>query len=150
SSHRRESSWIGEGVKVQMRNNNPTLKLISEISLVLLALYPPLSARVKKHAGESLDSYIQRNSQPVPEMKPASPGSLWIDNGRLVGIASDYKATRVGDVISIVVAQDVTAQSAGNVTTARTYNATSGITALPGQLKTTGLANLFSPNSSEN
>jgi len=117
------------------------------IAVILLAL--PLHARDKKIQRESLDVYIQRMQQAAPDLTPSSPGSIWTDNGRLSIVARDDKALHVGDVISIVVAQDVNAQSAGNVTTTRSYSASSGITALPGQLKTTGVASLFSPSSAE-
>ena len=118
------------------------------ISLLLLSpifLY----ARPKKIQRENLDAYIRRMQQAAPDITPSSAGSLWTDNGSFVGIARDNKAARVGDIISIIVAQDVTAQSAGNVTTTRSYSASSGISALPGQLKTTGVASLFSPSSAE-
>jgi len=117
--------------------------------LFLLSHSVFLQAREKKIQREGLDAYIQRMAQQAPDLKPASVGSLWTDNGRLVGVAFDYKATRVGDVISIVVAQDVTAQSAGDVATTRSYSGNSGIGVLPGQLKTTGVASLFSPSSTE-
>ena len=59
-----------------------------------------------------------------------------------------YKAAHVGDLITIVVAQGTTANNASSVATARSFNASSGISALPGHLKTSGVANLFSPQSS--
>jgi flagellar L-ring protein FlgH len=59
-----------------------------------------------------------------------------------------YKARHVGDLITIVVAQGTVANNAASVSTARTFNASSGITALAGQLKTTGVQQLFSPQSS--
>ena len=105
-------------------------------------------ARDSKIQNESLASYLERMQQQAPDAKPSSLGSLWNDNSRLVGAAADYKAARVGDVVTIVVVQDVTAQNAGNVAAARTYTANSGITALPAGIKTTKVQSLFSPNSS--
>lgn len=122
-----------------------------ELAVLFLLFILSLStnASQKKIQRESLDNYVRRMSQQAPDLTPSSAGSIWTDNGRFVGVARDDKAARVGDVISIIVAQDVTAQSAGNVSTTRAYSANSGITALPGQLKTTGVANLFSPTSAE-
>jgi flagellar L-ring protein FlgH len=51
--------------------------------------------------------------------------------------------------VTISVAQNLSASSAGNVSTNRALSANSGITALPGKLKTAGVANLFSPNSTQ-
>lgn len=117
------------------------------ILLGILTLVPVLRGKNKKIQSESLAAYIQRMQQQMPEEKPASPGSLWNDNGRLVGLASDYKATRVGDLVTIVVVQDVTAQNTGSVATARTFTANSGISALAGPTDTSGFTQIFSPNS---
>ncbi|HUK23291.1 MAG TPA: flagellar basal body L-ring protein FlgH [Terriglobales bacterium] len=124
--------------------------LIFALALEFL-LSASLAAKDKqKHVqGESRQQYVQRMQQQVPDLRPSSPGSLWTDNGTLVHFFSDYKAARVGDPITIVVNQSLSAQSAGSVSTARTLNASSGITALGGQLKTTGVQSLFSPNSSQ-
>jgi flagellar L-ring protein FlgH len=113
-----------------------------------------LSAQAKKTKqknveGESRTQYIQRMQEQVLDLTPSSPGSLWTDNGSFVHFFDDYKAARVGDPITIVVNQSLNAQSAGSVATARTLAANSGIAALGGQLKTTGVQSLFSPNSSQ-
>ena len=53
----------------------------------------------------------------------------------------------VGDLITIVVAQGTSADNTAAVSTARSLSASSGITALAGKLKTTGVESLFSRNS---
>ncbi len=118
------------------------------LSFAMLLSAGLADARNNKIENESLASYLQRMQQVAPDLKPGSTGSLWNDNSRLVGVASDYKAARVGDVVTIVVVQDVTAQNAGAVAAARTYTANSGISALPAGIKTTKVSSLFSPNSS--
>jgi flagellar L-ring protein precursor FlgH len=97
----------------------------------------------------TLADYVQRMSAKTPSAIPTTMGSLWIDSGRLANMVADYKASRVGDLVTINITQNLSATTTGNVATSRTFNASSGITALPGQLKTTGVANLFSPNSSQ-
>ncbi|HLV87042.1 MAG TPA: flagellar basal body L-ring protein FlgH [Candidatus Sulfotelmatobacter sp.] len=67
----------------------------------------------------------------------------------VVDVYINYKASRVGDLVTISVAQNLSATSTGNVSSNRSFSANSGISALPGQLKTTGVANLFSPSSSQ-
>lgn len=96
-----------------------------------------------------LAEYIQRVSAKAVPPAPSTPGSLWTDSGRLADLVSDYKASRVGDLVTISVAQNLSATSTGNVSSNRSFSASSGITALPGQLKTTGVANLFSPSSTQ-
>jgi len=100
-----------------------------------------------KRAG--LADYIERVSAKTPDRGTTTPGSLWNDGGRLANMVADYKASRVGDLVTISVAQNLSASNTGNVSTNRSFSASSGITALPGQLKTTGVANLFSPSSTQ-
>jgi flagellar L-ring protein precursor FlgH len=72
-----------------------------------------------------------------------------VDNGRLANMVADYKASRVGDLVTISINQNLSSTSTGNVATSRNFSASSGITSLPGLLKTAGVANLFSPNSAQ-
>jgi flagellar L-ring protein precursor FlgH len=108
-------------------------------------------AKEKKNSGsiqnESLEAYLHRMQQDAVPSTASSAGSLWVDGGRLTNLTSDYKARHVGDLITISVVQNITATNAGSVSAQRNMSASSGITALPGQLKTAGVANLFSPNS---
>ena len=131
------------------------MKKLFLTSLLLLSATTLLPAKNKNKdrnnsgaiQNESLSQYLQRMQQ-VP-LAPSAPtlGSLWTDGGRLTDLSSDYKARHVGDLITITVVQNITATNAGSVSSQRNMSASSGITALPGQLKTTGVANLFSPNS---
>jgi flagellar L-ring protein precursor FlgH len=105
------------------------------------------SAHDKPIQGEALSEYIQRMQQPDLELKPASPGSLWIDGGQFARLTSDYKSAKVGDVITIVVVQDVNAQNAGTVATNRTFNANSSLATVANHV-TPSLQNIFTPNSS--
>jgi flagellar L-ring protein FlgH len=123
------------------------------ICSLLLGL-PPAAAQKKKNkatvaTGDALASYVERMSAKIPPAPPTTLGSLWVDSGRLANLVADYKASRVGDLVTINISQNLSASNADNVATNRAFNASSGITALPGQLKTAGVANLFSPNSTQ-
>ena len=64
-------------------------------------------------------------------------------------MASDYKARNVNDLIVIQVVESTTAAEDGAVKSARTFSASSGISGLMGTPgPTSGLQNIFSPNSS--
>ncbi len=125
------------------------------IALVLLA--PLAGARdkdknkdkekVRQHNG--LADYIDHVSGKAPEAGASTPGSLWTDGGRLANMVADYKASRVGDLVTISISQNLSASSAGNVSTNRNMSASSGITALGGHIKTSGVQSLFSPNSTQ-
>lgn len=98
---------------------------------------------------ENLAAYIARMQQQASESPSGTPGSLWQDGGRLAYLTGDYKASRVGDLITIVVVDDTQANNATTVSTARNYAASSGISGLAGHLKTSGVAQIFSPTSSQ-
>jgi flagellar L-ring protein precursor FlgH len=98
---------------------------------------------------DPLTDYIQRVTGEGPVRLATTPGSLWVDNGRLANMVADYKASRVGDLVTISIAQNLSSTSTGNVATSRSFSASSGINGLPGKLKTSGIATLFSPTSAQ-
>lgn len=97
---------------------------------------------------EDLARYIARVQSDLLPTSPA-PGSCWIDAGRMASLSSDYKAALVGDVITVVVADSLTASNAGDVSTARTYNTSSAINGVAGNPNLAALANLLGLQSSE-
>ena len=128
------------------RNRAKIWELLALGAIFLSAAWAKDKAVPKK---DSLADYVQRVSAKAPDMQPTTLGSLWSDNGRLANMVADYKASRVGDLVTISVAQNLSASNNDNVSTNRAFNATSGINALPGKLKTAGVSNLFSPSSTE-
>ena len=99
-------------------------------------------------SGVSLASYIARVQTEAQTATP-TPGSCWVDSGRLASLATDYKAAMVGDLITIVVAHSLTSSNAGDVSTARSYNASSGINSLPGNPGLSSISNLLGLQSAE-
>jgi len=123
-------------------------------TILLGVLFVPVAAaRTKQKAAapkhDALADYVQRVTSAAPAPSASTPGSLWVDNGRLADLVADYKASRVGDLVTISINQNLSSTNAGNVATNRTFSASSGITALPGHIKTSGVANLFSPSSTQ-
>jgi len=118
---------------------------------IVITFSARLEAKKKdKDKHDSLADYVKRMSGPNTTGPTAStPGSLWVDNGRLANLVADYKASRVGDLVTINISQNLSSTSTGNVATSRAFSATSGITALGGHIGTSGVANLFSPNSTQ-
>jgi flagellar L-ring protein FlgH len=128
---------------------NHGIALIVLTAVCVSAVSADAKAKSSAAKRDALADYVQRVSAKSPEPAPSTPGSLWNDSGRLANMVADYKAARVGDLVTISVAQNLSATSTGNVSTNRSLSANSGIPALPGQLKTTGVASLFSPNSTQ-
>jgi len=125
------------------------LQRILQISIVICLLSLAALASSKVIQRESLQNYIDRMQQQGLDLAPASPGSLWTDNGRLSNIAADYRAARVGDLITIAVVQDVTASNSGDVSASRSFKSSAGIDSIAGRVKTAGVTSLFSPHSDE-
>jgi flagellar L-ring protein precursor FlgH len=96
----------------------------------------------------SLASYVDRvRAQQAAEVR--TTGSIWSPNGQLVRLATDVKAFRLHDVVSIVVSESLAASTDGQVKNARASNAKSSITALFGALKpNNALSNLVNQTSS--
>lgn len=64
----------------------------------------------------------------------ASPGSLYVANGRLADFTRDLRASQVSDLITIVVSESLSAVSSGVTNTSRKSSATSNIAALAGTI----------------
>jgi len=97
----------------------------------------------------ALDAYLARARQWQTPFTPTL-GSLWNSDGFLSDLASDYKAQRVGDMVTIQLAETTSSALQQSAQTQRTFSASSGISAFFGNLKATNRAqNLFTPSSSQ-
>lgn len=121
--------------------------------VIVALLVSGAGARPKQKAAapkrDALADYVQRVTAAAPAPAASTLGSLWVDNGRLADLVADYKASRVGDLVTISINQNLSSTNAGNVATNRAFSASSGISALGGHIKTSGVANLFSPTSTQ-
>jgi flagellar L-ring protein precursor FlgH len=63
----------------------------------------------------------------------SAPGSIYSDSGRYSDLSSDLRARRVGDTITIVVSDRLTASSQGDSSSSRKSSADSSISKLLGQ-----------------
>ncbi len=108
-----------------------------------------LNASKRDSQDDSLAKYVARVQMAQPAAPALSLGSVWVDSGRMASLSADYKAMIAGDLITIVVVQDVTSSNAGAVSTGRTFSASSGVDSLPGKLKVGGAANLLGLHSAE-
>lgn len=116
--------------------------------LALAAMLVPAVAADKKKPKppepSALDHYVAEATAAARASNDASPGSLWTSAALLGNLACDLRASRVNDTVTVLVAENASAVSSGNVQTARTSSAKAAITALGGVTKTTGaLANLL-------
>jgi flagellar L-ring protein FlgH len=99
-------------------------------------------------AAASLSSYLERVRTENSNIQ-ASPGSIWVDNGRLARMVTDVRAMRPHDLISVVVSESLAASTDGTVKNSRASNASSSISALLGALHAgNALQNLINQTSS--
>jgi flagellar L-ring protein FlgH len=89
---------------------------------------------------------MQQQTAPPPAGVPL--GSLWVPNGAMTNLQADYKASRLNDLVTIVVVQRTTAQATGNVGSQRDFNTQSGISGIAGHISTSGITNLLTAQSS--
>lgn len=119
---------------------------------VILVLALPLAAARKPKAPpepSALDRYIQESrsgSRPAVR-EGATPGSLWSADARYFDIAADLRASRIDDILTIVVEESASAVATGSTKTARKSSLSSSITAAGGLTKAAGpWANLAGVN----
>ena len=118
------------------------------ILAVVLALAPGVAyAKSGGKQQNTLSDYLAQLPQLQTTTPAASPGSLWIPGAGLAVMAADYKARNVGDIVTVTIDLSTTAASKGSVNAARNFSASSGISALAGQINTAGIEQLFSPQS---
>jgi flagellar L-ring protein FlgH len=126
------------------------VKITRKLGIGFMALTLTASGWGKKPAKEknTLADYL--DSLPKTAIAPAMPlsaGSLWIPGGAMLDMVSDYKAHKVGDLITLSVVEQSTAQASDAVAGQRTFSASSAITGLAGQVNTANLNPLLSLNS---
>jgi flagellar L-ring protein FlgH len=99
-------------------------------------------------AAASLSSYLERVRAENSNIQ-ATPGSIWIDSGRLTRMVTDVRAMRPHDLVSVVVSESLAASTDGTVKNSRASNASSAISGLIGTLHAgNALQNLVNQTSS--
>ena len=95
-----------------------------------------------------LERYIIESNKDYSAPEAArSAGSMWSPNALFSNLGMDVKASRVDDLVTIVVNETFSAVATGDVKTARNSTAQSAVTAIGGVTRATGpLANLLKAN----
>jgi flagellar L-ring protein FlgH len=113
------------------------------------ALMAKTATSTPKNPQQIRAAYIARVQQQENTAAPImTMGSLWTPGGAYNEMSSDYKARNVGDTLTLVVFEQTSAQTTGDVNSQRAFQTSSAINALPGKLKTGGVNPLFGATSS--
>jgi flagellar L-ring protein precursor FlgH len=124
------------------------MKLHKEIGtkiLLLVLLTTAVAAKKDAKPKNTLADYLKTVPQTtVPAPVPVSAGSLWTAGSGMTDLISDYKAHKIGDLLTLSIVEQTTAQASGSVQAQRSFSADSAIPALGGQINTAGMNPLFS------
>lgn len=85
-----------------------------------------------------MDRYLVEIERRSEKVDAPSPGSLFSASGQLADAARDLRASRVDDIVNILVSDRASASATGTTNSARKSSAKAGIQALAGPLKATG------------
>lgn len=123
-----------------------TLLVIAVVSAAALA------AKTKTPAvhESALDQYIGQALRGAPAAAESSPGSLFTRTGLLADGFRDLRASRIYDLVTIIIADKASAVSSGVSNTSRKSSAKASVTALGGAIKATRpLANLLTTSGNQ-
>src|SRR5215510_3374913 len=124
------------------------------VTTILVAIFPPtpLTAAGKKvpKPPTDLERYVAESMARGEQTAPHEPGAIWTPYAGLSGLGLDLRATRVDDLLTIVVLERASAVASGTVKTQRNGAASASVTALGKKTNATGaLANLVALNGSQ-
>jgi flagellar L-ring protein precursor FlgH len=122
--------------------------------LLLVSAAGTAGARGKKKTKSpepsALDRYVEQATAAARAPNDSSPGSLWSSSGLFTDLARDLRASRIDDTVTVLVAENASAVSSGDVQSSRTSSAKSNVAALAGVTKASGpLANLLGVSSDQ-
>jgi flagellar L-ring protein FlgH len=107
----------------------------------------PKKPKVSNPAQLRLDYITRLQQQDVKAPSGQTLGSLWSPSNTLGELSTDYKARRLNDTITILVAVQTTAAQSGDSSYQRTMSTSSAITGLAGSINTAPVNPLFNANS---
>jgi flagellar L-ring protein FlgH len=90
------------------------------------------STKPKQDSQKLRADYIARMQQQPTILESTTLGSLYTPNGAFTDMTADYKARRLGDIVTLLVSETTAATSTGDVNNSRAFQANSAVTSLPG------------------
>src|SRR5437773_3135070 len=114
-------------------------KLMKKTIAITLVLIASGAVKPKKPEPQRspLEQYIEQTMRGVQSTPESSPGSLFTRTGQLADGFRDLRASRLYDLVTIIVADKASAVSTGVTNTSRKSSAKASVTALGGVIKAT-------------
>jgi flagellar L-ring protein FlgH len=106
--------------------------------LVILASALPAFSSIIPHKKDkekpsALDQYVKdADTRATEEGEAVTPGSAWSGYSTMMDLTRDLRASRVDDVVTVIVAESASANTTGNTKSSRKSSANASITGLPG------------------
>jgi flagellar L-ring protein precursor FlgH len=96
-----------------------------------------------KDKPSALDQYVKdAETRATEEGAAMTPGSAWSGYSNMMDLTRDLRASRIDDVITVIVAESASATTSGNTQTSRKSSTNSSITGLPG-IKSAAATNML-------
>jgi len=109
---------------------------------------PKIKKTKEQPVSEAYDTYIQR-VRAMNQSAPTTLGSLWVDASPISVMAADYKARMPGDLVTIHLLDNFSANTNGENKQSRQFSLSSAVSALFGALGSNNrMQNLATANSS--
>jgi len=114
-------------------------RLVLWLTAVAGGVYAGASTQKGKPAEPSaLDRYIEEALHGSGASPAASPGSVFSPDAPLLDLTRELRASRIHDVVTVLVAEQASAVASGATKTARTSSASAAVNALGGVTKAKG------------
>jgi flagellar L-ring protein precursor FlgH len=104
--------------------------LAAALAVTFWAMSPVAAAKKKEKKESALDEYVRQAMEHTAEDDGHTAGSLWSSASEMADLGRDVRASRVNDLVTIVVAENASAVSSGTVKTSRASSANNSITSL--------------------
>ncbi len=123
--------------------------MIRLLLLLLAGLAAWCAPKNRAPQPSAIDLWIADEAKTGPAASgTTTPGSMWTGTSMLNALASDLRASRPGDIVTIIVDERASAVATGNTKTARSSSAKAKVDALTGIPRAVGpLPNLLSMSS---
>jgi len=123
-----------------------TLQLFISVTLVTATALPAAAAQKKKNLPREVQTPLEvyvRDAAQQAQQQTATEGSVWNPTAQFADLGRDFIASRVNDLVTIVVSEQASAVSSGASQTARTSAASLTIPQIAGIKSPTGAATNF-------
>lgn len=108
------------------------LRLLAVVLFLVPGVFADKKNLLSKQQSSAVDVYVKDAEGRVADSSVVSPGSTWSNLSVMTDLTRDPKASRVDDVVTIVVAESASAVTTGATQTERKSSANTSITGIPG------------------